>query len=62
MIHENLGVTTVRTTLIAPTFLELARSYWFDASEVDTSVLFEMSLEVWVTSMSWRSLVQEAGG
>lgn len=48
MIHENLGVTTVRTTLIAPTFLELARSYWFDASEVDTSVLFEMSLEVWL--------------
>lgn len=28
MIHENLGVTTVRAriTLIAPTFLELARS------------------------------------
>jgi hypothetical protein len=35
MIHENLSVTTVRAriTLIAPTFLVLARSYQFDANE-----------------------------
>jgi hypothetical protein len=35
MIHDNLSVTTVRAriTLIAPTFLVLARSHRLDASE-----------------------------